>query len=81
MGGKQRHEDKRDAWHSPARRGGGLAGNWFASQLPATRLLRRSIRIRSHAASGYYLLASLWWEQARYSEAIEVVRFADSETE
>ena len=45
-------------------------------QLDADRLLRRSVRLRPAAASGYFLLATQWWEQRRFDEAAEVYRFA-----
>ena len=47
-----------------------------AEQEEAERLLRHSIRERSHAPAGYYLLAAQWWEQARFAEAVELNRFA-----
>ncbi|QDU18171.1 hypothetical protein [Urbifossiella limnaea] len=45
-------------------------------QADADRLLRRSVRVRPAAASGYFLLATQWWEQRRFDEAAEVYRFA-----
>ena len=45
-------------------------------QADADRLLRRSVRTRSGAAAGYYLLATQWWEHRRFEDAAEVYRFA-----
>jgi tetratricopeptide (TPR) repeat protein len=45
-------------------------------QHEAERLLRRSIRLRPHAPSGYYLLGAQWWEQGRFAESVELHRFA-----
>lgn len=42
----------------------------------AARLLRRSMRRRPGAAAGYYLLASLRWEQQEFTEAVELYRHA-----
>ncbi len=46
------------------------------SQDDATRLLRRSIRVRPHAAAGYYLLATQLWEHQQFDEAADYYRFA-----
>jgi cellulose synthase operon protein C len=45
-------------------------------QLEADRLLRSSLKARPQAAAGYFLLASLWWEQQRFAEATELYRMA-----
>jgi predicted Zn-dependent protease len=45
-------------------------------QADADRLLRRSVRLRPGAASGYFLLATQWWEHRRFDEAAEAYRFA-----
>ncbi len=45
-------------------------------QADADRLLRRSVRLRPTAASGYFLLATQWWEHRRFDEAAELYRFA-----
>ena len=45
-------------------------------QADADRLLRRSVRNRPTAAAGYYLLATQWWENQRFTDAAEVYRFA-----
>jgi predicted Zn-dependent protease len=45
-------------------------------QADADRLLRRSVRLRPAAASGYFLLATQWWEHRRFDEAAELYRFA-----
>ncbi|CAN5396834.1 hypothetical protein BH11PLA2_BH11PLA2_18380 [soil metagenome] len=42
----------------------------------AEYLLRRSLRLRPHAAAGYYLLASQRWEHQRFSESVELYRMA-----
>ena len=42
----------------------------------AAILLRRSLRTRPTAAPGYYLLASLRWEQGQFDEALELYRCA-----
>ena len=42
----------------------------------AERLLRRSVRLRPHAAAGYFLLGAQWWEHGRFDEAVELHRFA-----
>ena len=38
-------------------------------QAEAERILKRSVRSRPGAAAGYYLLATLWWEQRRFDDA------------
>ncbi len=45
-------------------------------QADATRLLRRSVQDRPTAAAGYYLLATQWWEERQFDEAVELYRFA-----
>lgn len=45
-------------------------------QYDADRLLRRSVRVRPHAAAGYYLLASQRWEHQQFPEAVELYRMA-----
>lgn len=47
-----------------------------ARQYDATRLLRRSVRLRPPAAAGYFLLASQRWEHQRFDEAVELYRIA-----
>jgi tetratricopeptide (TPR) repeat protein len=42
----------------------------------ADRLLRRSVRVRPHAAAGYFLLGTERWEAQRFAEAVELYRFA-----
>ncbi|OWK37938.1 tetratricopeptide repeat protein [Fimbriiglobus ruber] len=42
----------------------------------ADRLLRRSVRVRPHAAAGYYLLASQRWERQQFADAVDLYRFA-----
>jgi predicted Zn-dependent protease len=42
----------------------------------AARLLRRSVRVRPHAAAGYYLLGTLRWEAQQFEEAVELYRLA-----
>ena len=42
----------------------------------ADRLLRRSVRVRPHAAAGYFLLGTLRWESQRFDEAVELYRMA-----
>jgi tetratricopeptide (TPR) repeat protein len=44
----------------------------------ANRLLRRSVRVRSTAAAGYFLLGTQWWEERQFVEAAEVYRFASA---
>ncbi len=45
-------------------------------QNEAERLLRLSLKVRPHAAAGYFLLGAQWWEQQRFAEAVELNRFA-----
>lgn len=45
-------------------------------QYEAGLLLRRSLRLRPTAASGYYLLATQWWEERHFDGAAELYRFA-----
>ncbi len=45
-------------------------------QSEADRLLRRSLRLRPVAPSGYFLLATQWWNELRFDDATEVYRFA-----
>jgi tetratricopeptide (TPR) repeat protein len=47
-----------------------------AGRAEADRLLRRSVRVRPHAAAGYFLLASERWEAQQFDEAVELYRFA-----
>ena len=47
-----------------------------AEQTEAERLLRLSLRIRPHAAAGYFLLGQQWWEHQRFDEAVELNRFS-----
>jgi predicted Zn-dependent protease len=42
----------------------------------ADRLLRLSLKLRPHAASGVFLLAAQKWEQGQFDEAIELYRLA-----
>jgi len=42
----------------------------------AGRLLRHSLRLRPHAAAGFFLLGAQWWEHGRFAEAVELNRFA-----
>ncbi|HET6575150.1 MAG TPA: hypothetical protein VFG68_16200, partial [Fimbriiglobus sp.] len=42
----------------------------------ADRLLRRSVRVRPHAAAGYFLLGAQRWEGQRFDEAVELYRMA-----
>ena len=46
------------------------------AQAEADRLLRRSVRVRPHAAAGYFLLASQRWEHQHFPEAVELYRTA-----
>ena len=45
-------------------------------QAEVDRLLRRSVRKRSGAAAGYFLLATQMWERREFADAAEVYRFA-----
>jgi tetratricopeptide (TPR) repeat protein len=45
-------------------------------QADADRLLRRSVRLRPHAAAGYFLLGSQRWEHGAFAEAADLYRFA-----
>jgi len=42
----------------------------------ADQLLRRSLRIRPHAAPGYFLLAAHHWERGHFAESVELHRAA-----
>lgn len=45
-------------------------------QEEAHRLIRRSLQARPAAAVGYYLLGTQRWDQQRFTEAVELYRFA-----